>query len=302
MRRSTSAWLVAVALLSSSAAAEESVEKAKTLYNSGLDLRDAGDHKGAKKMFEAALAAVKSPIVALDLAREHVALGELVAALEVASSVAAIPMAPEETEKSALARAEAAKLAVALEKRVATIVVAGPPNALLVIDGTRVETASKRVDPGKHTVFVGSVLTRFDVDLKEGETKKIVVDTPAPVVVPPPAPPPVVERKSHTLTYVGLSTTGVGLVVGTITGVLAISRADSVRDRCSPSGECAPSASSDLSAVRTLGTISTISFAVAGSGLVLAAFGWVRDSESKPQHALVRPWLGVGSAGVVGSF
>jgi hypothetical protein len=303
MRRSISACAVIVALFSAAVVHADAAEHAKTLYNEGLDLRDNGDHAGAKKMFEAALARVRSPIVALDLAREHAALGEVVAAQAVAESIAKIPVAAEETEKSTVARAEAAKLAAELEKRVAVLqIVTGP--ALIVIDGVHVDpvdAARRRVDPGKHTVHVG--LSRYDVDLKEGEVKRIVVDVPASPVVAPIAPAPAkndVAPPRYTLTYVGLATAGAGLAVGTITGILALSRADSARDKCDADGRCSTDVSRDVSAVRTLGTISTISFAVSGAGLILAAFGYTQVHESK--HATVRPWIGVASAGLSGSF
>jgi hypothetical protein len=299
MRRSFSALLVMAGAMLAATAHADPAEQAKTLYNQGLELRESGDHVGAKKMFEAAFVRVRSPIVALDLAREQVVLGELVGALTTASFIATIPLLPEETEKSAAARADAAKLVTDLEKRVAIIEVVSAP-ALIVVDGSRVENASHlRVDPGKHVVYVN--LMRYDVALKEGETKRIVVETPkTPEPVDKPIAPRDDARPSYTVTYIGLTTAGVGLVAGTITGIMALSKADSTRDKCDGSGLCGSDVSRDVSSVRTLGTVSTVSFAVAGGGLILAAFGYVRANESK--HAGVRPWIGVASAGISGAF
>lgn len=295
--------LVAIAIASHTlvAAAQTSpdVETAKALYNQGLDLREAGDHVGALTFFRVAFARVQSPIVGLDLAREHVAALELVEALTVAESIAKIPVAPEETDKSATARADAAKLVTELQKRVATLEIVTPPGSLVVLDGvqlTPADAAHHRVSPGKHLLLVSAAtLVRHDLVLGEGEVRKVVVDAPRPpptTLAPPPRDP--APTRSYTLTYSGLGIASAGLLVGSITGVLALTRADSVHDRCA-NGNCPNDVADDVSGVRALGTTSTISFAVAGGGLLLAAFGYVRERS-------VAPVVGLGTIGVTGTF
>jgi len=306
MRRSSSrvSCLVAIAIslhapLGAAQTATE-IDNAKTLYNQGLDLREAGDHIGALTFFRVAFARVRSPIVGLDLAREHVALGELVEGLTIARSIASLPVAAEETDNSAKARSDAAKLAIDLEKRVATIELQVPPNTIIILDGaalTAADAAHRVVNPGKHVLLVTTgALARHDLTLAEGEVKRIVVQAPAPAVVA--APREIAPKRNYTLTYSGLGIAAAGLVAGTITGVLAMSRADDVHDRCGANGPCGTDVSDDIRTVRALGTASTVSFAIAGGGLLLSAFGWVRERERVP----ITPIVSLGGVGLAGSF
>ncbi len=300
-RRMSSLLAIALASHTCIASADpppDDVESAKSFYNQGLDLREAGDHIGAMTFFRVAFARVRSPIVGLDLAREHVALGDLVAALTIAESIDKIPVAPEETDKSATARADAVKLTSELQKRVATLEVVAPADALIVLDGARVtpaEIAHRRVNPGKHVVFVSTTtVVHHDLDLKAGELRKLVVEAkaaPAPIA---PIPREPATKRSYTLTYTGLGIATAGLVAGTITGVLALSRADSVHDRCGNTS-CPSDVGDDVHTVRVLGTTSTISFAVAGGGLLLAAFGYVHERS-------LTPVVGLGTIGLTGTF
>ncbi|MBI2388368.1 MAG: tetratricopeptide repeat protein [Deltaproteobacteria bacterium] len=301
--------IFALCLLAAPAGAQPApidVEKATVLYNEGLERRDAGDHAAALDLFRTAYARVPSPVIGLDLAREHLHFGQLVQALAIAQAVVRLPVAPEETEKSATARAEAARLAGELPKRIPKLRVLAPPGATVLVDGRLVPSAELgglAVDPGKHEVIVASAsATKHEVTVAEGEVRDVSVAPPAP---PPSAPPPIASpRPSYTLTYVGLATAGAGLVAGTVTGLLALSYAQNVHEGCA-GGRCPSDLGDDLRASRTLGTISTISFATAAGGVVLAAYGWLRatDRPSTPRvgAAVVPTPFGV-SASFVGAF
>jgi hypothetical protein len=140
--------------------------------------------------------------------------------------------------------------------------------------------------------------------------------TPTPTPTPTPSPGPTTGGdtkdagtggKTSSLVYVGATLAGVGIGVGAVTGIMAMSKASTVKDEC-PNSTCPSSASSDLDYVKTTATISTIGFAAAGAGVVLLIIGLASPSKSSspPSSASTTttftPWIGAGSAGVVGAF
>jgi hypothetical protein len=106
------------------------------------------------------------------------------------------------------------------------------------------------------------------------------------------------------LVYIGGGVAALGIGVGAVTGLMAMSKASSVKDACNGT-TCPRSIDGDLSSGRTMGNISTIAFAVGGAGLATMVVGLVigGHKESPPTStARVSPWIGLGSAGVIGSF
>src|SRR5262249_15190067 len=150
---------------------------------------------------------------------------------------------------------------------------------------------ARSVDPGKHTV-AASVSTEApatsDVQVAEGESKDVTISlkghetaaggsggvmpnpTPTPTPTPTPSPSPTPTHvtsdtgtgggKTSSLVYIGATLTGVGIGVGAVTGIMAMSKASTVKNEC-PNSTCPSSASSDLDYVKTTAAISTIGFA-----------------------------------------
>jgi len=321
MRRSTERVLslvVALALVTPYAVLSYGAEptaadldKAQGFYAEGLDLRAAGKHDAARDKFDAAFTLVRTPVIGLDLARELVELGKLAEAFEVVEIISHTPVAPKETVKSTAAREDAAKLATELGKRVPTlkVLVSGVPSgetATISVDG-KAGDATRRVNPGTHTV-VATVSSRpeakVEVTVKEGESKEVplafeggkaAIGTPEPTTT----------KKTSTLTYVGFGLAGVGLVAGSITGILAISKASTVKDACPQPDKCPPDQDSNISSSKTMGNISTISFAVAGVGVALGVIGILTSGKSESSEARkphVTPFIGIGSVGLTGAF
>jgi hypothetical protein len=99
---------------------------------------------------------------------------------------------------------------------------------------------------------------------------------------------------------------GAGLVVGSVTGALAFSKASDC-----PNKVCATQ--SDLDSAKSMATISTIGF---GVGIVGVAVGTIllltgNHSEEAPPAAAsahrarklaLEPWIGANSAGLMGAF
>ena len=99
------------------------LETARDLYKQGRDLEKKGDLKGALEKLRAAHAVGRTPLTAIELARVEVQLGMVVEAREVCLGVARMPVASDESARSATARKDAAKLAEDLKAKVATVIV-----------------------------------------------------------------------------------------------------------------------------------------------------------------------------------
>jgi hypothetical protein len=324
------------------------LDTARTLYKDALDLRKNGDEAGALQKFKGAYALTKSPVMGIEVAKSELALGKLVDAREQALEVDALPVTAKETKASADARGEAKKMAADLKTRIPSLKIrlvdvpyGTKPN--VTIDGASVPFEvlgeARSVDPGKHTV-AASVSTESpatsDVQVAEGESKDVtislkghetssggsggVMPNPTPTPTPNPTPGPTTTTtsnnggdtggggKTSSLVYIGATLTGVGIGVGAVTGIMAMSKASTVKDEC-PNSTCPSSASSDLDYVKTTAAISTVGFAAAGVGVVLLIVGLAsgKSSSNAPSTASASnvsftPWIGAGSAGVVGAF
>jgi hypothetical protein len=213
------------------------------------------------------------------------------------------------------------ELAKKIGQVVLSIQGAAPGAALTVtLDGNAVPMAAineaHMVDPGKHVAVVsmaGATDQRMEFDVAEGENKKVVIQAPLVAGAPPPAttttatsagsaapaptslkndapPPPITKdtgaTKSGTgwLTYVGFGVAGVGAVVGTISGITAIGAGNRLSSKCDQNHVCNPSEQTDVNKLNTMSTVSTLSFAVAGVGLVAAILDMTMNltAESKP--------------------
>jgi hypothetical protein len=139
------------------------LETARSLFREGRDLRAKGDLLGALEKLKAAHAAGRTPITGMELARTHAMVGQLVEAREVALDVARIPVAADETERSAEARTEAAHLAESLRERIPTLTVhvtGAPAGAVpqVFVDGEELPAAligePRKLDPGAHVIAV----------------------------------------------------------------------------------------------------------------------------------------------------
>lgn len=281
------------------------VAMARELYKAGMDALDANDVRNAADKLAAAWQLAPTPIIGVGLSRAYERLGRLVEAHEVVLVVRRLEVAPGETARSVQARADADALEAAYSRRLGklhVIVSHLPDNATVTIDGGKVPLASLSVDrpmnPGEHTIEVtsdGQVRSSQKVSLAEGERKDLTIDvatdsvprTDAPPIsttttAPPPADavtaaPTTPSSATSPLVWTGAATLGVGLVVGTIFGALALNESSKLHDGCASDGTCPKSLSSDVTSVQTFSTISTIAFVVAGVGVAQIVVGLVLD-------------------------
>jgi hypothetical protein len=112
----------------------------------------------------------------------------------------------------------------------------------------------------------------------------------------------------NALAYAGVGLAGAGLVVGGVTGGLALARVGSARSQCPAmvAMVCPLGIDSDVRAAQTFGTVSTIAFVAAGVGAAAGAVGlfvWPRREQAATHARMdVAPWVGLGTAGVAGTF
>jgi hypothetical protein len=296
-------------------------ENARNLMDQGDTKRDKGDLHGALKAFEAADAIMHVPTTGLEVARTQVQLGMLVEARETVGRVIRIPTRPNEPAPFVAARKAADQLATDLDKRIPTVTLAvtadpsQPPQA--TIDGETIAALDvpRKVNPGKHVIVVksGAIEKREEVHLSEREQKTVSFDLKPKVVEQPPPPPPAGGDLGKPLMYGGFALAVVGIGVGSVTGLMSISKVNDVKKDCS-GDKCPPERQGDIDSARSLGTISTIAFIAGGVGVGVGIAGLILSNKSgseRPQgtsasagraRARVSPVVGPTWLGLDGSF
>jgi hypothetical protein len=333
-------------------------EQARGLMTEARSARDSGDLKGALKKFQAANDLMHVPTTAFEVAQTQASLGQLLEARDTITQLRKLPTGDNEPEAFKRARSKADELDAGLEVRIPSITVSvtgGPEGASpsITIDGNAVPASAaalpRKVDPGHHVVAAksGSSEGSKEVDVAEGEQKQIEIALTSgssegagggegeAQTKPQPASEGTEssEEVSHSptaLTWGAIGVGGAGLIVGGITGLMTLSKTSTLQNEC-PSKKCStPPAVNDLNSANSMATISTIGFAAAGVGAVVALgsilMGHSASAEpvetphkvqpaDKPQDEQegtpadnstsrlhVTPWFGVASAGVTGTF
>ena len=321
--------LVGVAHAASPTAADK--DTARALMAQGAELRDKGDAKGALQSFQAADAIMHVPSTGIEVAKTEVTLGQLVEARDVALAVARLPEQPNEPKPFAIARKDAQALATDLEARIPSLQIAlkGTPEGAtpnVEVDGVAIPAAAlafpRKVNPGHHvlTASAGSTHAQSEVDVAEKETKGVILElaadmaatptpTPKPVEAPAPIEKPAEKKPFPVLAAVGFGVGIAGIAVGSVTGLMSLSKTSSLKDQC-PNDQCpsgtfnSDSFQSDKSSASTLGTVSTISFIVGGAGIVVGVVGLVlpRKAKATVTTGHITPFVAPNGAGLSGTF
>ena len=303
-------------------------ETARTLMDQGRELREKGNMQEALKRFQAANDIMHVPTTAIEVAKAQVALGLLVEARDTVAALRQIPAA-RDSQLFKEARTKAEELDTSLNGRVPALTItasgAAPGQDVdLEIDGVKVPSGvlglPRSVDPGHHLITAKPATAegKQEIDVREGEQKPVEValigtGAAAPVgeETPTPEEGEAPHKKSHSptvLTFVGIGLAGAGVIAGSVTGALSISKKSSLASQC-PNQICGPSSYSALDSANLFATVSDVSFGAAGAGAVLAIVtlivGHGEGAPSAPPASsgwTVTPWISGSAAGVRGSF
>lgn len=329
--------LALVLTLAPAARAQSAADRAtaRELGMDGQSALDKKDYATAEDCFRRADALFHAPTLLLGYARAEAGLGKVVNASEAYNRIIREGAAPGAPPAFVAAVAAASAEVSAVQARVAsvTIAVAGPENPTVTLDDQPVPVAAlgvkRPVDPGKHVVKASSdgwqpAETTFSVaDAASAEaslTLTKVAAAPSAAVPPAPGAAPAstastapVESAStggsstqRTLGFVGLGVGVVGVGLGAVTGLLAVSKHSTLSSEC-PGGTCSsPAAQSDSSSYHSMSTLSTAGFiggaVFAGAGLLLLLTAPHVDGAPARTGLHVTPLVGVGTVGAVGTF
>jgi hypothetical protein len=315
----------------------EDIAAARVLGTEGTRLADAGDCNGAIPKLASAEKLFHAPTTLDRLGECEVSVGKLVAGTEDLNRVVREQLAPNPPPAFLVAKKRAQQVLAAAVPRIGNLKIhvdGAPPDKLsIVVDGAAVSAAlldgDRPTDPGPHQVSVSAVGYRpasSDVNVREGGESsvslKLEVDPTAVAVAPTPvtpgeatgtvstgpAPRPAPESggSGRILGYGALGLGGVGLVVGTVFGVVALGKKSTLDSAC-PNKVCLPRSQSDINSLGTDATISTIGFGVGIVGVAVGTILLIVSHKSEtaaidPPKPHISPWLGMGTAGVGGTF
>jgi hypothetical protein len=108
-------------------------------------------------------------------------------------------------------------------------------------------------------------------------------------------------RHIPTAIWLTLAGAGTGLVVGTVTGVMAMNVRAPVAPNC-PGDVCDPKYTREVDRLNTLRYVSTGAFAIGGVALGAAGAWWLFAPPARPAQAYVRPRIGLGHVRLEGAF
>jgi hypothetical protein len=187
----------------------------------------------------------------------------------------------------------------------------------------------------------GTAYGKQEVDVAEKDSKEVTIELPAQSATgaggatdtgatdgaqqsEQPAESGGRSGGSKVMIFGGFGLAAVGAIAGTVTGIMSMSKTNSIKSSsaCTSSGGgtvCNPSEDGDISSAKTLATISTISFIAGGVGAAVGVIGLFvgggSSSDSAPAQTPdapadqssrlrvhVAPWIGLGSAGLSGTF
>jgi hypothetical protein len=261
----------------------------------------------------------------VDHARALVGLGRLIEARERYQQVVREGVDPKAPQSWKQALVDAERELEELAPRLAWLVIRvdGPSDPSVTVDGKPIALSmlgkKQAVDPGLRAVRVtanGYVSADQSVTLREGEERELSLSLKPPPSIdladPEPAGPGLVasERSQIPLpVWAAFGAGGLGLVVGSVTGALALGAHSDLDAQCS--GDiCRPKTDEekrrmegDRRRYRTLGTLSGVGFGVGIAGAAAGVVLLLTNQKSEdPATAGVVPEVGLGTVGVRGRF
>jgi hypothetical protein len=260
-------------------------ETSRNLYAEGAKALDSADFAHAERSCAGAYKLVNAPTGALCWGRALEGLGKLVEARDAYFAAAHYPSKPDEPPVFTSARSEGKAAADAVEPRIATVVVivSGPDQSAplrLRVDGAEVapDTARlpRKMNPGRHVLLVGAEgfrPSRVEVSATEGQERRIDVQLHP---LPPGEAAEVEAAQSSSApskvpAFITLGVGGVGVVVGTVFGVMALSDANGLKGQTGCPSSCPGSAQPQIDMLHRDQWISDVGLVVGVVGLGIGA-------------------------------
>jgi hypothetical protein len=331
MLRNTCIAAFALLLVAPHAHAQSQEDKsaARAIATEGAEAFDKGDFKTAADRFRRAVAIfddAKAPTVPptllVGLARSEAKMGHYIAAVEAYNRIIHQGMAPGASQVFTEAVADARREIEPLTPKIAsvTIRVTGCEKPKVTVDDQPISSAAigvkKPVDPGTHVVKATADgcepgQTSFRVDEAQSTEATIGLvpspNRPSPAGTETPsidhgAPEQTSPSSLRAASYVALGVGGAGLLVGGITGLLAIGKHGDLADTCVDDVCRTPQAKSDLDAYHTMTTLSTVGFIVGAAGIATGAVLFFMSPRAQAKSAWIVPTIAPGGIGAVGRF
>jgi hypothetical protein len=309
---------------------EAELATARALYRDAELLRRQDKLPEALARIEAAYRTVRTPIIALELARIDAQLGRFAAAYTVLRGIEEIPTSGRETDKGREARREAAAQAASLRERVAILRIVVPgTDAEVRVDAEATNGADDiAVDPGPHVVSLtlgDHACGNVTVAAREGEVHPIDLRDRAATCAPPPAlretepasvegdastaPQPLSSLPANPSTgapaldtsrWIALGLIGAGAVSVAAGGYFAVRAKadyDSVSSDC-PDRVCTPYAYDVREGARARATGATYAMLLGLAGIGGGATLWILDPSRERRPADQGPRVGRVGVGV----
>lgn len=319
-------FVAAVGLAVTPARAQTARDKAsaRALTYEGDELARKDDCQHAIEKYERAASLYPAASILTSLAECQIKLGKLVEGTETARQVLREELGTRPKQAFADAQRKARDLVTANEGKIGRLrlLVAPASGELRVrVDDEVVRVASLgvelRVDPGPHVIVAeapGYLSAKREVTIEPGASQEVEIQleldaTPrarpiaaSAAVAGEGGPRP---RASYKLmpAYVSYGVGGVGLIVGTVFGLQALSTKSRLDDACNGGGQCPSSTRGDVDGLATKSLVSTIGFGVALAGAGVGTYFLLKPPFGGPRSGLsVRPWVGLGGGGVAGTF
>jgi hypothetical protein len=330
-----------VATTDARAQSPEDLASARQLGIDGIQMADKGDCAGAIPKLTAAEKLHHAPTTLERLGECEIKVGKLVSGTERLNQVLREPLPPNAPPAFAAAQKRAQDALPSAQARIGRLrlhVDGAPPDQVsATIDGATVPSAmldsARPTDPGSHQVsasapgFKNATTTVVVSDGAESAASLTLVrDTsapaataaapaatgPAPSAAPGAAPTTASPAPGSSAPGGGTNVPaiasfvvgGVGLAVGTVFGLLALGTKSSLDGECGPTKKTC-SNSGDVSSLATDAWGSNVGFGIGivgaalGTYFLLSHHGPEKTGSSSPR---LEPWVGLGSAGVGGTF
>ncbi len=310
---------------------------ARQLATEGVAKFEEGEFVSASDKLGRAFETIRAPSLGLWSARALVRCGRLVEGAERYLEVTRLDPKTGDEAVQRQAQSDAIHEYDALQSRIPRLTLAlsnsAPDRDLRVtLDGVLLPATLLRaqvpVDPGPHVIEAtqGALRAKQAIAVAEGARINVSLQLAyAPEAEPgaqlglggartaaattsaskPNAPPALYAgapgRHIPTAIWLTLAGAGTGLVVGTVTGVMAMNERAPVAPNC-PGNVCDPKYAREVERLNTLRYVSTGAFALAGVALGAAGAWWLLAPSSRPGQAWVRPRIGLGQVRLEGAF